>query len=155
MKQLIALGIALIVLMVASPVAAQVNDPVPVFGHNEIVVGQALVLPLRLDSLPSGLTGFTISVSTSDHDVVAIIGVIVPSADGVVNLSPPVTSLTYGYTDLADVFPIGAAFPLLAEIHVIGIGSGQASIDVVFVLADDDFAETLTISPTSTLVVVP
>ena len=159
MKRVTVLALAVVAVTIATwgLVSAQGATPSLVIGHQSVEIGSTIGIPVALQALPNGLSGFSMEIQVSSSTVASIEGV-------VFDLQPDLliafkdldeTAFTLGVADLGDHWQAGSSFSELFDVKLQGNSPGQGLLTVTPLQVDDDDGSPIPAAPASLLVVVP
>lgn len=95
-------------------------------------VGEAVSIPIVLDSVPGGLSGYRVSVSLTNPSVATIASVAFPEWASLKSVSQlPASQVTLQSVDLSQTVPLGGTRITLATLTVRGTATGTTGITIV------------------------
>ena len=95
-------------------------------------VGEAVSIPIVLDSAPGGLSGYRVSVSLTNPSVATIASVAFPEWASLKSVSQlPGSQVTMQSVDLSQMVPLGGTRITLATLTVRGTATGTTGITIV------------------------
>ncbi|NLV28403.1 MAG: PKD domain-containing protein [Methanomicrobiales archaeon] len=102
--------------------------------------GSSGTIDLVLDEAPTGLAGYSITISFNPQSIAEVSGVTWPSAFSLkdTNPVPPASTITIVAVDLSDVITIGAADISLATIEVTAKADGSTEMQMTINELTDD-----------------
>ena len=107
-------------------------------GETSIIVGEKISIRVCASGLVTGLSGFILTVSAQNGDVVEFTAVEYPKFGLQASTPLPDSTVTLKAIDLADRIPTNTESALLATISVLAKSSGSAPLSITIDALDDD-----------------